>query len=425
MLENIRMALESLRTNKMRSVLTMLGIIIGIGAVIGIMSMGSAMTSMVTEQMGEFGAYNIYVGIEERKSSFTADQSQISAIPEDKDLMSFTNLEEMKELFSEEIEDYSIETSSVNAQVKKGRAYANVSVLGVNRGYEPVNDVKLKRGRFISQDDIDANRKVCVVSDRMVSKIFGDENPIGKTVRVYGDDGIQEYGIVGIYTYEQNMQDMMMGSGDDLRTKLYVPITSWQIANGGNKNYSMASVKLKSTADVTKATDDINVYWERVYRRNPQWKVNAFNLQSMVDQTMTMVSTIQNVIAIIGGISLLVGGIGVMNIMLVSVTERTHEIGIRKALGAREGKILFQFVTEAGILSLTGGFIGLILGFLLGQAGSAIIASMSNMSNISASLSPVVIIFTLLFSMGIGVFFGLYPAYKAAKLDPIDALRYE
>ena len=427
MLENIRMALESLRSNKMRAVLTMLGIIIGIGAVIGIMSMGSAMTNMVNEQMGKFGAYNIYVSIQQRENSITADRGMVFYSPDDIDSMKLSQIEKMADEFDDQIAAYELaESLTGEYQIKSGRAYANVMVQGVNPGYATVEDIKLKKGRFISDNEMLSQRRVCVISDKAGTAIFGKKDPIGESVRVYGDEGVLEFTIIGIYEYEPSPYDAMMSRPDkDVQTNLFIPITTLKNNWSAKHNYDSISVKLKPDADLQNATNNFNQFWDREYRSNKEWRVNAQNMQSMVDESLSMMSTISVVISVIGAISLLVGGIGVMNIMLVSVTERTHEIGIRKALGAKDSQIMLQFVTEAMILSMVGGIIGIILGQLLGMLGANLVAQMAQMDNVSGGVSPVFIAGTVIFSMAIGVFFGLYPAYKASKLDPIDALRYE
>ena len=426
MFENIRMALESLRSNKMRAVLTMLGIIIGIGAVIGIMAMGSAMTNMVDEQMGKFGAYNIYINIQQRAESFTADGGMTYYSPEDIDSIKFSQIQRMADEFKEDIAAYELSEGLTGSyQIKNGRAYANVTVQGANPGYATVEDLKIKTGRFISDNEMIAQRRVCVMSDKAATAIFGKKNPIGESVRVYGDEGVLEFTVIGTYEYEPSPYSMSNTSEKDLNTNLFIPISTLKNNWTAKRNYDYISVKLRGDADLQNATDKFNQFWEKEYRSNKEWRVNAQNMQSMVDESLSMMSTMSIVISVIGAISLLVGGIGVMNIMLVSVTERTHEIGIRKALGAKDGQIMLQFVTEAMILSMVGGIIGIILGQLLGIVGANLVAAMANMDSVSGGVSPLFIAGTVLFSMGIGVFFGLYPAYKASKLDPIDALRYE
>lgn len=431
MFENISMAIESLRSNKMRSFLTMLGIIIGIGAVIGIISLGDGLTNMMDDQMSSMGANNVSVNLQGKKESFTAEDAMSSAgSPEEKDQMTMKQIEGMTEEFKDEIDaiDISGYSNSLSSyQAKVGSNYANVTIQGANPGYAAVKDLKMEKGHFINDSEMDAQRRVAVVSDRLVSALYGSEEPLGKTVRAYGSQGTLEFSIIGVYKYEENAL-MMSSTGvseKDKVTDLYVPITTFKTNWGTSKNYDYISIKIKTGVDLNTVTDQISAYWKKQYSSNNEWTAAASNMKSIVDEASQSMGIMKTVLSIIAGISLLVGGIGVMNIMLVSVTERTHEIGIRKALGAQDTQIMIQFVTEAMILCTVGGIIGIILGIGLGTVGSNLIASMMSVESSGGSFNPTVIAGTLAFSMFIGVFFGLYPARKAAKLDPIDALRYE
>jgi putative ABC transport system permease protein len=225
--------------------------------------------------------------------------------------------------------------------------------------------------------------------------------------------------VVGVYKHTDSA--MFLGastsSEKDTQTSMYIPITLAK-QDITIKNFTSATIMSTTDVDADKFTKDVKDFFSKYYEKNPKWEASVFNMANQIEIATSMLSTVSTAVAIIAAISLLVGGIGVMNIMLVSVTERTREIGTRKALGAKNFHIRMQFITEAMIIALVGGLIGLVLGLLLGILGSSLLGA-------TPSFSIPTIILTVVFSMTIGVFFGYYPANKAAKLDPIDALRYE
>lgn len=431
--ENILLALESLRSNKMRALLTMLGIIIGVASVIGIISVGNSLSSSITTQMQSIGTNNILVTIREKDDQSIDSRTPMgdsrgimaamngrSSSADDKDLLSLEQLLSFEEQFRDRVSAISLNESTGSGQVKDGRLYANVSVSGVNPGYQPVNNLDMLNGRFINDRDMAGRKNVCVVSDKLVKNLFKSGiNPIGQEVKYYENGTIKTYTIVGVYKYTDSNMFMTASSASekDTQTSLYLPITLVK-QDTSSKNFSSATVMSKIGVDTEKLTKDMERYFLKYYERNAKWEAAVFNMSTQVEMASSMLSTVSLAIAVIAAISLLVGGIGVMNIMLVSVTERTREIGTRKALGAKNYHIRMQFVTEAVIIALAGGLIGLLVGLLLGFVGSSLLGT-------APSFSVPVIILTIVFSMGIGVFFGYYPANKAAKLDPIDALRYE
>lgn len=423
-MENVKLALSSLLANKMRAVLTMLGIIIGIGSVIGIVAVGSSMTATVTEQMRSMGIQNIYINVRQSGGQRNAQQSMNRMMggetrnSSDSDLISLSEIQEMMEDFDGTLDAYSVTQQLGSGQVKSGKQYANVNVNGVSPGYESINSVSLVAGRFIGDTDMDKKRSVAVVSNRLAETIFPGENPIGQKVRVYLQNNIRSYTVVGVYPYDSSSAFGDSSSEEDAQTDLYIPVTTSKKQAGGNKNYSSITVTAAEDADVAATTTALTAHWEKKYNNNKNWTVSVSNLESQIESATDTLGTVAIAIAAIASISLLVGGIGVMNIMLVSVTERTHEIGIRKALGAENSQIRTQFVIEAATISLLGGLIGILLGLGIGYAGATLMGS-------TFSISPAVILGSVLFSTAIGLFFGAYPASKAAKLDPIEALRYE
>jgi putative ABC transport system permease protein len=424
--ENLVLALESLRANKMRAFLTMLGIIIGIASVIAIISVGDSLTSSITTEMQSIGTNNFRISVREKDSNFgnprdpRANIVGSSATAEDEDLITTEMLDAFQAQFKDQVAAISLTESSGSGQVKDERLYANVSVSGVNPGYMQVNNVEMTSGRFINDRDTAGRKSVAVVSDKLVKNMFGSSvNPIGQEIKLYESGAIKTYIIVGVYKHSESA--MFMGastsSEKDAQTSMYIPVTLAK-QDKTIKNYSNVTIMSNTNVDADQFTKDMKAFFSKYYEKNPKWEVSVINMANQIEMASSMLSTISLAIAIIAAISLLVGGIGVMNIMLVSVTERTREIGTRKALGAKNFHIRMQFITEAMIIALVGGLIGLVLGLLLGMLGSKLLGA-------APSFSIPTMLLTVAFSMAIGVFFGYYPANKAAQLDPIDALRYE
>lgn len=418
--ENILLAIAGIRSSKMRSLLTMLGIIIGISSVIGIVSIGSAITSKVSGELDKLGANNMQVYIRE-KSKEGSEGGRSGKRPEDSDLMTLDQINSIEETFSDRISNISVSAQQGSGKVKDGYLYANISTTGVNAGFKDVNNVKMISGRFISDKDVKGMKKIAVVSEKLVNNIFkGKSDSVGKEIKVYTGDTIETYVIAGVYKYQA--PSFLEGGGSsatekEIQTDVYIPITTAK-ATQKNKNYSYIMIKPSATADQDKLVKDIKKYTDKLYKNNKNWGLEVANLRNEAESITSVLGMISMGISVIAAIALLVGGIGVMNIMLVSVTERTREIGTRKALGAKSSHIKMQFITESVIICSIGGAIGIVLGI-----GMGIIACLVLKSPISISVPTILISFT--FSMAIGVFFGYYPAKKAASLDPIEALRYE
>lgn len=422
-MENIRMAVTSLKANKSRALLTMLGIIIGIAAVIAIMTVGNSVTSTVSTSMQDMGANNINVMLTQREHEAEKLESGIEfgVVESSKELTEreyFTDemITELMQQFPDEIEAISASETVGTTQVKKGNKSEQVTVTGVSQGYFVANDKTVLAGRLISAEESAKGRSVCLVADEFVDALMecSYEDALGTTISCELDGRTAEYTIVGVYEKDDTAAAMgMMLAG----TECYIPLTTAKNFTH-SKNYQSFSVVSKVGVDSDALASRIEAYLQGYYRSNRYFEVSAFSMSAMISAMSDMMDTIVTAISVIAGIALLVGGIGVMNIMLVSVTERTREIGTRKALGATNESIRMQFIMEAMIMCLLGGVIGVILGVAGGVLASNLMGAMATPSAGSIVLS-------LGFSLAIGVFFGYYPANKAAKMNPIDALRYE
>jgi len=421
LLENIQLALEGLRANKMRSLLTMLGIIIGISAVIGIVTVGNSMTHAVTDQMQALGATNIIVNVQQRGGGMM-DMGP-PPTPTEADLMTEEMIEQFAYLHAPYITAISLSASGGNGRAEEGRLFANVSAVGVNPGFGLANNVEMLQGRFINDGDVLSRRFTAVVSHRFVENMFPHgADPLGQEVRVSIGQNLQTFVIVGVYEHIPMGAGMGFGPAADninIRTDLYIPITTMNMITGATQGqFLMFTVMAEPTVDFNVFEGQIRRFFGNFYQNNPRFTVTTFSMDMMLNATEEIMGTLAVAVAVIAGISLIVGGVGVMNIMLVSVTERTREIGTRKALGARNISIRIQFVVEAIIICAIGGILGVILGITMGYVGSTVLG-------FPGFPTFDIIVIAVIFSMMIGLFFGYYPANKAAKLDPIEALRYE
>lgn len=425
--ENILLAFTALFTNKMRSLLTMLGIIIGIGSVIAIVTVGNSLTNSITSEMAGMGANNVIVGIQQRPSEDETDERGMrysgrrnSKSPEDKDLITRDQIQELVNEFSDDIEDISVDESLGQARVEKGRNYANIELDGVNPGFFKASNVKMEEGSEFSAQAYEDGKGVCIVSDRFVTNMYNGENDkaIGKEVEIEMSGSTNKYyvfTIIGVYKYES--QGFEMSSAKDTSTPVYIPLNN-ALKKSHSKGFRSFTIMTKTGVDSDDLSLKVKTFMDRYYHNNRNFQIETFSMASMVDAMGSMLGTVQTAITVIAAISLVVGGIGVMNIMLVSISERTREIGTRKALGATNGSIRLQFIMESIVLCLVGGVMGIAVGLAGGAAGAKALGY-------AASPTASSIVAALIFSMAVGVFFGYYPANKAAKMNPIDALRYE
>jgi putative ABC transport system permease protein len=400
--ESIKMAFSSLRANKMRTILTTLGIMIGVATVITILTVISGLDSAFSEQISNLGSDSLY----------------ITKVPWAMG-MEFFKYRNRKDITMKEVEAIDQSATLVRAiapiastrrSVKYGNQTVNgVGVNGTNADYKDVANSYPDYGRFMTVYEVEHRRSVCVVGWEIAHKLFEFEDPLGKKIFVGG----YPFDVVGVLEKRGEIL------GENLDANIYVPIGAFQKVFGARRSL-MVRVKVMDAAIIEEAKDELRGILRRV-RKVPAGAEDDFaiNQQDVLSNLYNSLTAGLYAVAVgIGAISLLVGGIGIMNIMLVAVTERTREIGVRKAIGARRRDVLRQFLIESVVLSAVGGLIGLIFGFALAKI-------IEGISPIPASITLTSVLVALTFSSLVGIFFGIYPAYKAARLDPIEALRYE
>ncbi|HHW26357.1 MAG TPA: FtsX-like permease family protein [Firmicutes bacterium] len=384
--ESFVVALRSLTVNRLRTALTMLGIIIGVGAVIALVSAGQGAERLVSGQINSMGSNIILV---------TPASSATVLGLSDADFI----LDKVSSITR------AMPVIQVNTQVAWKGASVTVGIQGVTEEFPEIRSFHPETGRFLIQTDILNRRRVAVLGQTVLRDLFEGQDPIGETVTIAG----QSFTVVGV------MEVKGEAFGTDMDNVVFVPVTTLQRV-AGTTRVSAIYAQIADREDADQAVDAISRAFDARFRR--QRSVNVASQKQLLDVVATVTTTFTVLLASIAAISLLVGGIGIMNIMLVSVTERTKEIGLRKALGAKNRDILLQFLIEASILSGTGGVIGIFL-------GSAATRLISRLGGWLPYTSPSAVGMAFGFSIMVGVFFGFYPAARASRLDPISCLRYE
>ncbi len=414
-LENIRVALDGLLSNKLRSGLTMLGVIIGVAAVIALLSIGAGAQASITNQINSAGTNLLFVmpgaprngnvrGAFGGAVTLTYKDAQAIADP--------ANVPDAKSVAPE---------FSRNAQVIFSHANLNTSIKGVTDSYQAVFGLQVEQGRFVTPKDVSTRSTIAILGSQVAQDLFGDVNPVGQKIKVsLPKKGHVSLTIVGVLAKKGNA---LMGSPDDA---VFVPISTaqWKLFPGHNPRGDLLVSRVNVMAASKEKTDAVAGELDALLRArhnlapDVEADFRVLNQADLLNMATQVTGTLTVFLGAIAGIALLVGGIGIMNIMLVSVTERTREIGVRKAVGALTSDILLQFLMEAVVLSLLGGLIGILLGVVL--------AKLVDLSGtMSAVVTPTSILLAVGFSLAVGLFFGIYPAKQAAQLNPIDALRYE
>ena len=405
--EILGVAWEGVTNNKMRALLTMLGVIIGVAAVIVMMSVSAGTEATISEQINSLGANLIFVQGSFSRGVPGGGGNEVNLTYDD------------ALAIGEEIETavgYSVEMNSSQTVKYDSTSLEGISVLGTTSDFPSVRQVEVADGRFFNQTDLDRETKVAVLAPTLAKELFGDKDPIGEKITV-GDTKLTVIGL---------MEEKGTVSGEDWDSRLYIPITTLfdkfiptRFAAMIGNRVRMVYVQAASPEVIEDTITQIELLLAK--RHNVSVSDGYFVAQTQQDIIDTQESTtaaFRSLLAWVASVSLVVGGIGIMNIMLVSVTERTREIGIRQSMGATENDIRWQFLTEALMLSLVGG----LLGVLVGVGGSWVFGNVGDMRTV---LVPMSISLAFGSSALVGIFFGYYPANKAAQLDPIDALRHE
>ena len=396
--ETFREAVQNIWSNKFRTFLTMLGIIIGVTAVIVIVGLGNGMTQSIASSFADLGTNIISVQVMGYGSRSVKVEDVYSLVDAHPDLFEAVS-----------------PTASINGTVKVGAtSYSNTSVKGVSESYLGMSGYTVRVGRGINYVDLTDNKKICVVGD-YISRVAYGGNAVGQTIKI----GSEKYTIVGVLEAKVTDTSDQEGSSDDI---VLLPYTT-ALRVSKTSTASSYAVTVTSEDNISEAKTVLENGLQELLNSDEGYMVTS--MSEMLDMMTSMVNMVVTILTAIAAISLLVGGIGIMNIMMVSVTERTREIGIRKALGAKERVILGLFVTEAATTSALGGVLGIGLGYLLSALANRILPLvMSDMEmTVSPSLGSVAVAFGI--SVGIGALFGYLPAKRAARLNPIEALRYD
>ena len=418
MLEDIRLAFQGIWNHKLRSALTMLGIIIGIGSIIAIVSTIKGTNEQIKKNL--VGAGNDAVNVQLYQGDWPIDL-QYQSLPDGVPEISDETLQEVVELPEVETASLYHTRNEYDAVYRGAKSLSNSVILGIDRNYLDVYGYQVTKGRGLTDKDYSEGRKVALIDKTTAASLFDNADVIGRTIEIKGEPFV----VVGMVAKKaesqpviNSMEDYYRYMSDDQSGKIIIPDNVWPVIYQYDEPQNLV-VRAKSTDDMTtageKAADILNAM---LTVSDDTVKYKGEDLLEQATQIQEISNSTNQQLIWIASISLLVGGIGVMNIMLVSVTERTSEIGLKKAIGAGKGAILGQFLTEAVVLTSLGGLVGVLVGVILSKV-------ISMLNGTPTAISPAAAILAVLFSMAIGIIFGMLPSYKAANLNPIDALRHE
>jgi len=395
---------RGLASNKLRSGLTMLGIIIGVAAVISMVSITEGAKENINREIEALGSNLLMVlpespSSEEEKNAWARSRGLVY-----NDIFAISQIPHVKNV---------VPVITFRAKLKYLKNEYDAAIEGTNPAYQEVRDFRVETGRFISQRDIEERSQTVVIGKKVKQNLFREDDPIGKEIKI----GRERFVVIGV------MEEKEQVAFVDFDVKVFIPITTTMRRFTGTDAIDNIQVQVANREATESAMAGIEEVLLNQHRQIPDFRlVSQADILKTIEKTT---KTFKLMLGGIAGISLLVGGIGIMNIMLVSVTERTREIGIRKAVGATKHDIMGQFLAESVTISFVGGTIGIILGIALGMALTLMARSFPDMGSLPLVISATSIAIGFLFSVTVGIFFGMYPARKAARLDPVDALRYE